>query len=442
MSIIQAAIPLFFALMAVELWVGRARGLPVHRLNDTIADLGCGVLSQVTGIFVKLLSLGAYALVAEHWALQRWLAVPVVPDADPLSLLTTAPFVAIAVRPAAVWLTVFLLVDLGQYLLHRLSHRVSLLWACHVVHHSSEELNYAVALRNSSLHGLFLWVFFLPLALAGVPWRIVGACYALNVVYQFWLHTRLIGRLGSLELVLNTPSHHRVHHGVDPKYLDRNYGGVLIVWDRLFGTFQGEEEEPTYGVTRPLASWNPVWANLDGFADIARRWRASAGWRERLRAVFGPPEWEPGDRPGATGGRVPAAAAAGRYRAGPTEMTRADPSRPLLGYVLFQFALVLAATLLVLSRTGRYSVMQLAAFGIFAMLSLGNIGGLMEEKAWARRSEQARQGAVAFAAFLGVIAAPPVARWLPAALLLVALGSGVWLAVLVSRWTQPAPGTP
>jgi hypothetical protein len=123
-------------------------------------------------------------------------------------------------------------------------------------------------------------------------------------------------------------------------------------------------------------------------------------------------------------------------------MTRADPSRPLLGYVLFQFALVLAATLLVLSRTGRYSVMQLAAFGIFAMLSLGNIGGLMEEKAWARRSEQARQGAVAFAAFLGVIAAPPVARWLPAALLLVALGSGVWLAVLVSRWTQPAPGTP
>src|SRR5512146_71661 len=345
MSIIQAAIPLFFALMAAELWVGRARGLPVHRLNDTIADLGCGVLSQVTGIFVKLLSLGAYALVAEHWALQRWLAVPVVPDADPLSLLTTAPFVAIAVRPAAVWLTVFLLVDLGQYLLHRLS----------------------------------LWVFFLPLALAGVPWRIVGACYALNVVYQFWLHTRLIGRLGSLELVLNTPSHHRVHHGVDPKYLDRNYGGVLIVWDRLFGTFQGEEEEPTYGVTRPLASWNPVWANLDGFADIARRWRASAGWRERLRAVFGPPEWEPGDRPGATGGRVPAAAAAGRYRAGPTAMTRADPSRPLLGYVLFQLALVLAATLLVLSRTGRYSVMQLAAFGIFAMLSLGNIGGLMEE---------------------------------------------------------------
>ena len=430
MSIIQAAIPLFFGLIAAELWVARARGLPVHRLNDTIADLGCGVLSQVTGIFIKLLSLGAYALVAEHWAFQRWLAVPVVPDTDPLSLLTTPPFVAIAVRPAAVWLAVFLLVDLGQYLLHRLSHRMSLLWACHVVHHSSEELNYAVALRNSSLHGLFLWVFFLPLALVGVPWRIVGACYALNVVYQFWLHTRLVGRLGPLELVLNTPSHHRVHHGVDPKYLDRNYGGVLIVWDRFFGTFQLEEEEPTYGVTRPLGSWNAVWANLDGFADIARRWRASDGWGDRLRAVFGPPEWEP------AGGRGPAPPA------GPAAPIPANLPRALLGYVLLQFSLVLVAALFVLSRTGRFPLAQLAAFGGFVMLSLGNIGGLMEERPWARRSEEVRQGALAVAALAGVLAAAPGSRWLPAALLLVALGSGVWLAVLVSRSAQPAPGTP
>jgi sterol desaturase/sphingolipid hydroxylase (fatty acid hydroxylase superfamily) len=430
MSIIQAAIPLFLALIAAELWIARARGLPVHRLNDSIADLGCGVLSQVTGIFIKLLSLGAYALVAEHWAVQGWFAVPAVPDADPLSLLTTPPFVAIAVRPAAVWVTVFLLVDLGQYLLHRLSHRVSLLWACHVVHHSSEELNYAVALRNSSLHGLFLWVFFLPLALVGVPWRIVGVCYALNVVYQFWLHTRLVGRLGPLELVLNTPSHHRVHHGVDPKYLDRNYGGVLIVWDRLFGTFQLEEEEPTYGVTRPLASWNAVWANLDGFADIARRWRASDGWGDRLRAVFGPPEWEP------------AAGGGAAHPAGPAAPIPANLPRALLGYVLLQFSLVLVATLFVLSRTGRFPLAQLAAFGGFVMLSLGNIGGLMEERPWARRSEEARQGALAIAAFAGVLAAAPGSRWLPAALLLIALGSGLWLAVLVSRCARPVRGTP
>ena len=430
MSIIQAAIPLFLALIAAELWIARARGLPVHRLNDTIADLGCGVLSQVTGIFIKLLSLGAYALVAEHWAVQGWLAVPAVPDADPLSLLAAPPFVVLAGWPAAVWLTVFLLVDLGQYLLHRLSHRVSLLWACHVVHHSSEELNYAVALRNSSLHGLFLWVFFLPLALVGVPWRIVGVCYALNVVYQFWLHTRLVGRLGSLELVLNTPSHHRVHHGVDPKYLDRNYGGVLIVWDRLFGTFQREEEEPTYGVTRPLASWNPVWANLDGFADIARRWRASDGWGDRLRAVFGPPEWEPAAGRGAA------------HPAGPAAGIPANLPHALLGYVLLQFSLVLVATLFVLSRTGRFPLAQLAAFGGFVMLSLGNIGGLMEERPWARRSEEIRQGALAIAALAGVLAGAPGSRWFSAALLLVALGSGIWLAVLVSRWTQPARGTP
>lgn len=441
MSIVQAAIPLFFALIAAELWIARARGRPVHRLNDTIADLGCGVLSQVTGLFIKLLSLGAYAVVAEHWAVQRWLALPGVPDADPLSLLSRPPFIAVVARPAVVWLAVFLLVDLGQYLLHRLSHRVSLLWACHVVHHSSEELNYAVALRNSSLHGLFLWVFFLPLALAGVPWRIVGACYALNVVYQFWLHTRLIGRLGPLELVLNTPSHHRVHHGVDPKYLDRNYGGVLIVWDRLFGTFQREEEEPTYGVTRPLASWNPVWANLDGFADIARRWRASEGWNGRLRAVFGPPEWEPGRSSGADRGER-AAAGAGPHPRGRAPAMPGEPTRPLLAYALIQFSIVLGATLLVLSRTGRFSIAQLAAFGVFTMLSLGNVGGLMEERSWAWRSEQARQGALVLASLAAVLVAPPGARWLPAALLAVALGSALWLAALVSRCAQPARGTP
>src|SRR6185503_1036082 len=129
----------------------------------------------------------------------------------------------------------------------------------------------------------------------GLPWQMAVTCYGLNQMHQFWLHTRLVGRLGWLETFLVTPSHHRVHHGRDAKYVDRNYGGVLIIWDRLFGSFQREEEEPHFGLTRPLRSWNAVWANVQGFGDVVRKWRASRGWRERSLSVFGPPEWEPPD---------------------------------------------------------------------------------------------------------------------------------------------------
>src|SRR5690606_2916885 len=135
---------------------------------------------------------------------------------------------------------------------------------------------------------------YMPLAFAGVPWRMFVACNALNLIYQFWIHTRAVGRLSPLgEYILNTPSHHRVHHGVNPKYQDKNYAGVFIVFDRWFGTCQVEEEEPVYGITKPLKSWNPLWANVHVFVQIAEdAWR-SPRWRDKLRIVFGRPGWRP-----------------------------------------------------------------------------------------------------------------------------------------------------
>src|SRR5690606_36514663 len=162
-------------------------------------------------------------------------------------------------------------------------------------------------------------------------------CYELNLVYQFWIHTRAVGKLGRLaEWVLNTPSHHRVHHGVNPKYLDKKPGGVLIIWDRIFGTFQAEEEEPVYGITKPLRSWNPLWANVHVFWDIARDvWRARS-WRDQWMYVFGPPGW----RPESEGGRVV-----------PQEFVREsvevyDPEVPpsLAGYGFAQFLVAVGAT--------------------------------------------------------------------------------------------------
>ncbi|HEU5171704.1 MAG TPA: sterol desaturase family protein [Gemmatimonadales bacterium] len=367
MSVVQVMIPVLLGVVALELVVGQARGRRVYRVADSLADLGCGAMSQVVGIAVTAVSVGTYALTADLLAVQRWLPVAAWP-AGPLG-----------------WIAVFLLVDLGQYLTHRLSHRVALLWACHAVHHSSEELNYAVALRNSSFHGFFMWVFFLPLAVAGVPWRMAAVCYGLNVVYQFWLHTRLVGRLGWLERVLNTPSHHRVHHGRDAHYLDRNFGGVLIVWDRLFGTFTPEAEEPRYGTVHPPESWNPLWANVHGFALIAEAVRRAPNWRGRLRAVFGPPEQLAGLVPAA----VPPAP---------------SPARTVYAGVQLTFAV--AATLL-LVLPDRLPPLERLAWAGLVLVTLCVMGGLLDGRRWALVLEPVRLAVVVPAALLAALGPVP-----------------------------------
>lgn len=410
MSLILAAIPLVLLLLLLELGWAALRRVRVHRLADSLTDVGCAAMCQVVELGVTAISVGGYAVVASACA-GAWLQLP-WPAAAPLSL-AFAPFRAtLRPGPLLAWLGVFLLVDLGQYLVHRLSHRVSVLWACHAVHHSSEELNYTVALRNSSFHGFFIWVFFLPLAVAGIPWVVVATCYGLNVLYQFWLHTRLIGRLGWLELVLNTPSHHRVHHGRNAKYLDRNFAGVLIVWDRLFGTFQAEEDEPDYGTLEPVGSWNPVWANLHGFALIARHWRGATDWRGRLRAVLGPPV-----QPESTESRV------------------ADsPSHPpvaVLTYTALHLTVAVAATVgIVLSESRPVPVRGVVA--ALVLLSLGVMGGLLDQQRWARSAELVRlllAGGMTAALTLN----PPLA-WAVGAMLLLSLVWLGWSSTHGVRW--------
>ena len=374
MSLIRAAIPLVLLLLLLELGWASLRRIRVHRLADSLADVGCAAMSQVVDLAVTALSVAGYAFAA------RGFAGVIFQPAWPWAL-------GLHPSPMLSWLAVFLLVDLGQYLVHRLSHRVSLLWACHSVHHSSEELNYTVALRNSSFHGFFVWIFFLPLAIIGVPWTVVATCYALNELYQFWLHTRLIGRLGWLELVLNTPSHHRVHHGRDAKYLDRNFAGVLIVWDRLFGTFQDEEEEPRYGTLAAVSSWNPVWANLHGFALITRDWRRAADWRGRLLAVLGPPA---GVDEGASSAAPP------------------NPPAATLAYAAAHLALAVAATVgIVLPGSGPAGLR--IAVAMMVLLTLGVVGGLLDQQPWARPAELLRL--LVAVGMTAAVALSPTLRW-------------------------------
>ena len=273
-QIIVLATPVFFALIALEFAVGLARGRNTYRLNDSLNSIGLGVMSQVTGVFGKLLRIGLYALVFEHVALWR--------------LGADSPWV---------WLFALLFYDFCYYWLHRGGHRVAVLWAAHVVHHQSEDYNLGTALRQTSSGFLLGWLFYLPMAVAGVPPLVFGTVALVDLLYQFWVHTQQIDRLGWFDRWFCSPSNHRVHHAVNDVYLDKNYGGILIVWDRLFGTFKDEmEAEPcVYGTRAPLQSWNPLWANLQVYRDLAMdSWRAGS-WADKLRVWIKPPGWRPAD---------------------------------------------------------------------------------------------------------------------------------------------------
>lgn len=389
MGIIKASIPLFFLLIAAELLWSRATGTRVMRLNDSLSDLSCGVLSQLAGIFTKLFTIGIFIVVADHWAVQHWWpAIPAWPERAPFVAAAGFPWFGVDVAALLSWSAVFVLVDLCYYWSHRYAHEINILWAGHVVHHSSEEYNLPVALRQSALHGLMSWVFYMPLALAGVPWRLFVACNALNLIYQFWIHTRAIGRLSPLgEYLLNTPSHHRVHHGVNPKYQDKNYAGVFIVFDRWFGTFQVEEEEPVYGITKPLRSWNPLWANVHVFVQIAKdAWRAPR-WRDKLRIVFGRPGWRPPELGEVERPREVSADTFEKY----------DPPvpAPLAWYAFVQFVIALVSAVVLLGKAESLPMWVSGTAAFFIAVALAGVGGIFESAKWAGTLETARHVTVA-----------------------------------------------
>jgi sterol desaturase/sphingolipid hydroxylase (fatty acid hydroxylase superfamily) len=204
------------------------------------------------------------------------------------------------------WVIAILGVDLLYYAYHRIAHRVRLIWATHQAHHSSEYFNFATALRQkwNNSGEILMWI---PLPLLGLPPWLVFFSWSLNLIYQFWVHTERIGKLPRpFEFVFNTPSHHRVHHGMDQMYLDKNYGGIFIVWDRLFGSFQPELFRPHYGLTKQVDTFNIWKLQSREYVAIARDWRSATRLRDRLAYVFGPPGWEPRTA-GQTGGAVPVA---------------------------------------------------------------------------------------------------------------------------------------
>ena len=275
----------------------------------------------------------------------------------------------------------FLGVDLCYYWFHRMGHEINFLWAAHIVHHQSEDYNLSVALRQSWIQSWFSWVFYLPLALIGFEPGMFFAMVSFNTLYQFWIHTTTIKSLGPLEWVLSTPSHHRVHHGSNPKYIDRNHAGSLIIWDRMFGTFVKEEEEPTYGITKPLNSWNPIWANVHYWKELWDISKRSRGF-DRVLVFLKPPGWQPEYLGGF---QAPPEIDESTYR-----KFDADPLRHDHVYLFFVFLTMLSVSTALLFFGNGFPDPALAATCIYILATMTTFGGLMEKKPWGVPAEYAR----------------------------------------------------
>jgi sterol desaturase/sphingolipid hydroxylase (fatty acid hydroxylase superfamily) len=273
MDLIVTAVPIFTFLILFEMGISLWQQKSYYRVNDTISNISAGIIQQTLKFIPAFLGLVSYLYIQQHVSL--W------PE-------------ALGQNTWWMWLALFVLVDFQYYWFHRLSHRVNLLWSGHVVHHQSEEYNLSVALRQSFFQGIYAVPFNWPLAVLGFDLKMVVAVGALNTLAQFWIHTRAIDRLPAFfEAFLNTPSHHRVHHGRNPRYIDKNYAGAFIIWDRLFGTFEPEAEPVVYGITVPTQSWNPLRAQTETMGAIWQKVKHASNWRQRVGYLVKPPGWEP-----------------------------------------------------------------------------------------------------------------------------------------------------
>lgn len=370
MDLILFAVPFFFGLIVIELIAGKVRGRDYYRLHDSLTSLATGTISQVVSVIQTLIPLTVYVIVYEQFATFK------------------------LGRSGFAWLLAFVLYDLCYYWLHRFGHEMNILWAAHVVHHSSEEYNLTTALRQTG-SGFLSFIFYLPLALLGIEPLMLITVGALNLIYQFWVHTQHIAKLGWFEKIFVTPSNHRAHHAQNTIYIDRNYGGVFIVWDRLFGSYQEElDDDPVvFGIRGAVKTWNPLWVNWQVYNQLLQDAINTRNWWYKVTIWFRRTGWRPGDvidaRPIAKNDDL-------------SEFQKFDShvTGPLKAHCLIQF---IATTFIALSFANNATYMGLQdqiAVVVFTLLSSYSIGVLMEGRHYAGVLETMRLSLLLIACLL------------------------------------------
>jgi sterol desaturase/sphingolipid hydroxylase (fatty acid hydroxylase superfamily) len=406
MTLIALAVPFFLLALLIELTVDHLKQTGYYRSNDAINSLSAGILSESTGYFTRILQYTIWGLVLTNFALFDWQRSWF--DASPGGIL--------------LWVLAAVLWDFCYYWHHRLGHEMSILWAAHAVHHQSEEYNLSTALRQTSSGFLFGWIFYLPLFLIGIPADVLITVAAVNLIYQFWVHTRFVDRLGVLDRILVTPSNHRVHHAQNARYIDKNYGGIFVLWDRLFGTFAEEQDSDpvVFGVRKPLANWNPVWANFQVYSYLWFDAVKARRWRDKIGVWFGRTGWRPAD--------VEAA-----YPKQVTDLAHFKKYDPALSvgrrrYVIAQFAVAVVVALLISAAYSEHGTRVVLVPALLLWTQLYTLGLLNEDRPYAAKFEFLRLFVVLpiglFAIDANFLSLTPIFAALVAVYL---LGSFLWL---------------
>ena len=365
--LIFLAIPLFFVMIVIELVYGLATGKNNYRLNDAITSINIGLISR----FPTILNLGFQGAIFAYAA--QSLNLRLLPED---SVFT--------------YVFAFVLYDFCYYWMHRLHHEYKLLWGTHVVHHHGEEFNLATALRQTSTGFLWKWIFFVPMIIVGVPAQVFVAVGGLNLLYQFWVHTEHVPKLGWYEKFFITPSNHRIHHAKNPEYIDANYGGVFITWDRMFGTYIEERDDlkPVYGTVKPLRSWNPLWANVEIFAHMLRDSIHTARWSDKVKVWFSSTKWRPDD----VAARFPSAAETVDFY----DKFDSRITRPYQAFVWAQTIInpVIAMTIFLTVREQVY--LETAIFGVLLLAAATIISFVLMGRPWALVAESVRAMVVVY----------------------------------------------
>lgn len=345
-------IPLFLLLIGAELAYGYFRGRNTYRLNDAISSLSQGLIGQLVGLVTQLFQIGFYTIAYRF--------VAIFPHAR-------------FWHGATGWIAAILLFDFFDYWLHRMGHESAVMWAAHAVHHQSQDFNLSTALRQESTVIFIGWLFYLPMAVLGVAPEQFAIAGLIVLVYQFWIHTEHVGKLGWFDKIFSSPSNHRVHHAVNDQYLDKNYGGMLVIWDRLFGTFAEEKETCVYGTRTPLNSWDPLWAVASGYWQLARTTVRLPRWQDKLKLWFKPPGWLPaGMATMTTTMEFDLEAARKRY----------DPVLPrgARALTVLQFSLLLAASAACLWIADDLSYARLVALCCALLAAFWALGAFMQRR--------------------------------------------------------------
>ncbi|MDZ4725822.1 MAG: sterol desaturase family protein [Leptospira sp.] len=374
----EYAFGVMIALIGIEAFFSYLKGKDYYRLNVFLADVSNGVIFAVAGVGILVGALYCYHFLETNFSLTL-LGINLFPLVSPVSF---SPF-EIHIGPLLSWTFSIVLADFIYYWFHRHTHTIAFLWACHVTHHSTQEMNLSVAFRGNAFQRIFEYAYFLPMAMIGIPWEMFFLSHRILKVYQFLVHTRFVGKLGFLEEFMVTPSNHRVHHGTQIKYLDKNHGGIFIIWDRIFGSYAEETEEPLYGLTKPVNTFNPITVNIHVYVELLKNLKAARSFSDRLKILFKEPGWKPEYlRTQADVYKEPA------Y----TEKYNPNPPKGVMVYVVLQ-SLVLVSVGLIIWKVAKLDLTEAWTLTIVAFLlifSLLSINRIMEMKRWSRRTEVVR----------------------------------------------------